>query len=109
MTCHEFTRAVDPYLDDELSVMEILRMQRHMFSMFSCDACRKVMGAEAAFHAVLRREAVGEEPPASLRERILERVARQDREDPLRDAGADVSQPLGKLGLGVRRADEGAG
>jgi len=91
MTCHEFTRAIDPYLDDELSVMEILRMQRHMLS---CEACRLVIGSEAALHGLLRRDAVGEEPPAPLRERIVARVRAEDS----RSEPRPYRRPFGSLG-----------
>ncbi len=73
MTCDEFLRAIDAYLDDELSVMDILRAQGHLVA---CEFCHRVTESEAALHSLLAGEAVGAEPPASLRERIIQRVAR---------------------------------
>jgi anti-sigma factor RsiW len=74
MTCDEFLRAIDAYLDDELSVMDILRVHGHLLS---CELCRRVMGSEATLHSVLADDAARLQPPGSLRERILERVAIQ--------------------------------
>ncbi len=39
MTCDEFLRAIDAYLDDELSVMDILRAQGHLVA---CEFCHRV-------------------------------------------------------------------
>jgi anti-sigma factor RsiW len=75
MTCDEFLRAIDAYLDDELSVMDILRAQGHLLS---CEFCHRVMESEAALHSLLAVEAVAAEPPASLRERIIRRVAGEE-------------------------------
>jgi mycothiol system anti-sigma-R factor len=72
MTCQEFAAALDPYLDDELSVMEVLRVQGHLHS---CDHCRTMMGAEAALHALLAADAIQDQPPPALRDRIVQRVA----------------------------------
>jgi hypothetical protein len=33
MTCNEFVRAIDAYLDDELSVLDILRGHAHLLSL----------------------------------------------------------------------------
>lgn len=91
MTCDEFVRAIDAYLDDELSIMDILRVHRHLLS---CEPCHRVMGSEARLHSLLAEDAVSPQPPGSLRERILERVAPE--------AGAGVagasSEPLSRSG-----------
>ncbi len=72
MTCQEFAAALDPYLDDELPVMEVLRVQGHLHS---CDHCRTMMGVEAALHALLAADAIQDQPPPALRERVLQRVS----------------------------------
>ncbi len=75
MICHKFMRALDAYLDDELSVMQVLRMHGHLVS---CEACRKVMESEARLHAVLSDAATRDEPASSLRDRILQRVISEE-------------------------------
>ena len=71
MICDEFLGAIDPYLDGELSVIDVLRMHRHLRQ---CERCRRVMTSEAALHALLSAEAAQDEPGASLREQVLQRV-----------------------------------
>jgi len=72
MTCQEFLRAIDPYLDDELSVMETLRVQGHLIC---CEPCRKAVESEAFLHSVVMADVDGDEAPPGLRERILERAS----------------------------------
>jgi mycothiol system anti-sigma-R factor len=72
MTCQEFADALDLYLDDELSVMEILHVQGHLHS---CDHCRTMMGTEAALHALLAADAIQDQAPRALRDRIVQRVS----------------------------------
>ena len=79
MTCHEFVRAIDAYLDDELPVMDILRLQGHLLG---CGRCHRVMGAEAALHALLAEEAARDQPPGALRERIIQRLAAEEQVGP---------------------------
>jgi mycothiol system anti-sigma-R factor len=75
MTCEEFVRAIDAYLDDQLSIMDILRMHGHLVS---CEMCHRVMGSEAMLHALLTNDAAQDQPPESLRERILRRVVAEE-------------------------------
>jgi len=72
MTCQEFAAALDPYLDDELPVMEVLRVQGHLHS---CDHCRTMMGVEAALHSLLAADAIQDQPPPALRDRIVQRIS----------------------------------
>lgn len=72
MTCQELVRTLDPYLDDELSVMETLRVQGHLIC---CEPCRKAAESEALLHSMILADAVEDEAPLRLRERILERVS----------------------------------
>ncbi len=72
MTCRGFAAALDPYLDDELSVLEVLRVQAHLRS---CDRCRARMESEATLHALLAADAIQDQPPPALRDRILQSVS----------------------------------
>jgi anti-sigma factor RsiW len=71
VNCQEFVPALDPYLDDELSVLEVLRMQGHLLV---CDRCRTMLESEAALHALLAADAVQDDLPPGLRDGILDRV-----------------------------------
>jgi mycothiol system anti-sigma-R factor len=75
MTCHEFHTAIDAYLDDELSVMAILRMHAHALS---CEPCHRMLGSEARLHGLLSDATTHDEPPAALRERIVKRVRAEE-------------------------------
>ncbi len=90
MTCDEFASAIDPYLDGELSVMQVLRMHRHLVR---CQRCRRVMDSEAALHALLSAEAAQDQPGASLREQVLQRVRAED------DGASDVSSGPGRFAV----------
>jgi len=72
MICRELLQAIDPYLDDELSVLEVLRVQAHLLR---CDPCRAAMDSEARLHAVLEADAMQDQPSPALREQILQRLA----------------------------------
>jgi anti-sigma factor RsiW len=75
MICDEVLSAIDPYLDGELSVIDVLRMHRHLRQ---CERCRRVMNSEAALHALLSAEAAQDEPGASFLEQVLQRVRAED-------------------------------
>ena len=75
MTCNEFVRAIDAYLDDELSVLDILRVHAHLLA---CGLCPRVMESEAALHSLLAEDAVRDQPPELLRSRIVRRVAAEE-------------------------------
>lgn len=85
MTCDEFLSAIDPYLDGELSVIQVLRMHRHLTQ---CERCRRVMDSEAALHVLLSAEAAEDQPEASLREQIRQRVRGED-DDAWSDLGSE--------------------
>ena len=72
MTCGEVRGAIDAYLDDELGVLEALRVQSHVRR---CDACRNVLDAEATLHALLAADALQDDVPERLRERIVRQSA----------------------------------
>lgn len=72
MTCRELLNAIDPYLDGELSTVEVLRMHEHLLE---CDRCRTMLESEAGLHALLSSDAIEDTPPPGLRERVLVRIA----------------------------------
>jgi mycothiol system anti-sigma-R factor len=71
MACDEFLAAIDAYLDEELSIVDILRMHGHLLS---CECCYRVMESEATLHSLLAEDAASDQPPGSLRERIIQRI-----------------------------------
>lgn len=115
MTCQEFLRALDPYLDDELSVMGTLRVQGHLIR---CESCRKVAESEALLHDLVAADAIGEEAPPALRALILQRVSTappvlggartRSRRPGLRQASLAVAAILGLL-VGVLMIPESRG
>jgi anti-sigma factor RsiW len=72
MTCPELLQAIDPYLDDELSVLEVLRVQAHVRR---CEPCRTALASEARLHALLEADALQDQPSPALRDRVLQRLA----------------------------------
>ena len=72
MMCRDVATVLDAYLDDELSVLEVLRVQSHLEA---CDQCRAAMEAEAALHALLEADALEDALPSALRDRVVQRVA----------------------------------
>ena len=75
MICDEYLSAIDPYLDSELSVFDVVRMHRHLVG---CERCRRVMNSEVALHALLSAEETQDQPGPSLRDQILQRVSAED-------------------------------
>ena len=75
MICDEYLSAIDPYLDGELPVIDVVRMHRHLVG---CERCRRVMNSEVALHALLSAEGAQDQPAASLREQVLQRVSIED-------------------------------
>jgi len=59
MICDEYLSAIDPYLDGELPVIDVVRMHRHLVG---CERCRRVMNSEAALHALLSAEETQDQP-----------------------------------------------
>jgi anti-sigma factor RsiW len=72
MTCRDLLQAIDPYLDDELSVLEVFRVQAHLLR---CHSCRAVMDSEAHLHALLEADAMQDQLSPALRDEILQRLA----------------------------------
>jgi anti-sigma factor RsiW len=92
VTCHGALIAMDAYLDDELTVLEALRVQQHLAR---CVSCRKAAETEAALHGLLAAEAMLEAPPAALEERILRDIRAEAgaRATPRRRRGRFIPYP----------------
>jgi anti-sigma factor RsiW len=88
MICQDALGAMDAYLDGELTVLEVLRVEHHLAQ---CASCRHVMESEAALHALLEADGMDEVPPVSLLERILHQVRA---ERAAHDVGRPVPGPL---------------
>lgn len=69
MTCQELAVAMDAFLDDELSVVETLRVQAHLVF---CHRCRKIVESEVGLRALMEADAAADTAPAALRDRILQ-------------------------------------
>lgn len=94
MTCPECLRALDPYLDDQLPVMDTLRVQGHLLS---CEPCRKAVESEALLRAAIRADMAADHAPAGLRERILRQACEAARDRP-------ASRTVGRPGRAVAAA-----
>ena len=90
MICDEYLSAIDPYLDSELSVFDVVRMHRHLVG---CERCRRVMNSEVAMHALLSAEETQDQPGPSLRDQILQRVSAED------DGVSDVRRGRGRFAV----------
>lgn len=72
MTCDEAAELIPAFLDGELAVSDIVRLQLHLGP---CEACRASHASEAWLYSLLAAGALSEEPPDALRRRIRERIA----------------------------------
>jgi len=90
MICDEYLSAIDPYLDGELPVIDVVRMHRHLVG---CERCRRVMNSEVALHALLSAEETQDQPGPSLRDQILQRVSAED------DGVSDVRRGRGRFAV----------
>jgi anti-sigma factor RsiW len=71
MTCRHVQRALEAYLDEELTVLEALAIDDHLGE---CARCRQAMEAAATLHCLFAADVMQDEPPPGLRSRILGRV-----------------------------------
>lgn len=105
MTCQDLATHLYAYLDDELSVVETLRVQGHLAF---CHGCRGIAESEASLRGLIEADALEERAPAALRERILGQIAEQPLPQPspgLRPGGPRVRPFLaGLLGGAVAMA-----
>src|SRR5262245_30184637 len=74
MICQELTRYIDAFLDDELSVMENLRVQAHMAF---CGNCRAIVKSEITLRSLIEADALRDSAPDHLREKILCQISEQ--------------------------------
>lgn len=89
MTCADLLSTIDAYLDDEMSVTDVLRVHRHLRA---CDRCRRALEVQASLHALLAEDAARDQPPATMRSRVLQRVAAAANDQPRTLAGAAGSR-----------------
>jgi len=76
MICKELTRYIDAYLDDELSVMENLRVQAHLVF---CGECREIVKSEVRLRSLIEADALEDSAPDHLKEKILQQIGEQAR------------------------------
>jgi len=68
--CKGLTRYIDAFLDDELSVIETLRVQAHLVF---CEKCREAVRSEASLRSLIEADALQDRAPAGLKE-ILQQI-----------------------------------
>ena len=71
MRCPDVRRTLDAYLDEELTPLEVSRVQGHLDD---CEECRAAVACDASLHEALTADALTDAPPDALRQRILDRV-----------------------------------
>lgn len=81
----EFVRTIDACLDDDLSIMEIVRAHGHLIS---CERCHRIMASEGMLHDLLTNDTAQDLPPGSLPARILRRVIVEEVEASSKCSGA---------------------
>ena len=79
MICKELTRYIDAFLDDELSVMENLRMQAHLAF---CGNCRAIVKSEMMLRSLIEADALQDSAPDQLREKIYGQISEQPQPKP---------------------------
>lgn len=90
MICKELTKYIDPYLDDELSVIENLRVQAHLVF---CGDCRAVVKSEASLRSLIEADALQDSAPTSLKEKILHQIGEMPQPECARALGIIASNP----------------
>ncbi|MBI4639108.1 MAG: zf-HC2 domain-containing protein, partial [Candidatus Tectomicrobia bacterium] len=76
MNCDEVEQYLDPFLDNQLRVTEILNVQEHLNI---CVYCRKELEIRQLMRSFLRSHFPWEEVPPHLRESILTRIDQEAR------------------------------
>ena len=74
MICKELTRFIDAFLDDELSVIENLRVQAHLVF---CGNCREIVKSEVRLRSLIAEDALQDSVPEHLRRKILQQIGEQ--------------------------------
>jgi mycothiol system anti-sigma-R factor len=88
--CKELTRYVDAFLDDELSVIENLRVQAHLAF---CGNCRAVVKSELSLRSLIEADALQDSAPAHLREKILHQISEMPQLERARARGTSRVRP----------------
>ena len=73
--CQEAERRLHGFLDKELNETEIVEVQSHLNS---CEECRSSFRFEASFKRVVMRRSSEQQAPASLRNKIADRLRRDN-------------------------------
>ena len=73
--CQEAARRLHGFLDKELNEAEISEVQGHLDS---CDECKSKFRFEASFRRVVMKRSSEQQAPASLKQRIADRLRHQD-------------------------------
>jgi anti-sigma factor RsiW len=76
MICKELTKYIDPYLDDELSVIENLRVQAHLVF---CGKCKAIVKSEVSLRSLIEADALEDSAPDYLKEKILQQIGERAR------------------------------
>ena len=71
MRCADVHRALDAYLDEELTPLEISRVQEHLDD---CKGCRTAVARDTWLHQALAADAMTDAAPQALCRQILDRV-----------------------------------
>jgi predicted anti-sigma-YlaC factor YlaD len=74
MSCQDLRRYLSGYLDDELEVAEILRLENHLAQ---CRGCRAVQEAQLGLWSAVRNPGLYFQPPAELASRVAAAVRLQ--------------------------------
>ena len=90
MICKELTRYIDAYLDDELSVMENLRVQAHVVF---CGECREIVKSEVRLRSLIEADALDDKAPEYLREKILQQIGERPAQVATRPHGVFTFRP----------------
>lgn len=89
MICKELTKYIDAYLDDELSVIENLRVQAHLVF---CGSCKAVVKSEVALRSLIQADALGDSAPDRLKEKILQQIGERARPERSQAVGLFTSR-----------------
>ncbi len=88
MICKELAKYIDAYLDDELSVIENLRVQAHLVF---CGRCKAAVKSEVTLRSLIEADALGDSAPDRLKEKILQQIGERARPERSRAVGPFTS------------------
>lgn len=90
MICKELERYIDAFLDDEISVMENLKVQAHLVF---CGKCREVVESEVGLRSLIEADALKDSAPEHLREKILQEIGERSAREPTRTRDVFTFRP----------------